>query len=335
MLSTAGIGRLVAGATRQCEHAELVAVASRDPARARRFADEHELPTSFGSYEDLLASADVDAVYVALPVSMHTEWTVKALEAGKHVLCEKPFATSATDAARCFDAAAAAGRQCTEGLMYRLHPQTTLARRLVADGAIGRLATVRATLTTRVPPEDIRLSVPLGGGALLDLGCYCVSAVRLFAGEPERVHAERVGDGTDGVDLRMAATLAMPGGVLGLFDIGLDLPRRDELALIGTEGTLGVPDPWLCRTGHLELERDGVVERVPVDPSGAHGLVDPELDTYRIEFDAFSAGVIAGTPPVFGRADAVAQAAVLDALRRSGIGRSAVLLGREAQASNL
>jgi D-xylose 1-dehydrogenase (NADP+, D-xylono-1,5-lactone-forming) len=127
VLSTAGIGRLVIEASRTATHAEVVAVASRDAARARAFADELGLEASYGSYEELLASGAVDAVYVPLPVSMHTEWTVRALEAGKHVLCEKPFATSAEDAARCLDAAEAAGRRCVEGLMWRHHPQTTLA----------------------------------------------------------------------------------------------------------------------------------------------------------------------------------------------------------------
>jgi Oxidoreductase family, NAD-binding Rossmann fold len=148
VLSTAGIGRLVIEATRAADHAEFVAVASRDAVRARAFAGELGLEASFGSYEELLASSQVDAVYVPLPVAMHTEWTVKALEAGKHVLCEKPFATSAADAARCFDAAEAAGRYCVEGLMYRHHPQTTLARQLVAGGAIGRLAA-----TLRLPAD--------------------------------------------------------------------------------------------------------------------------------------------------------------------------------------
>jgi predicted dehydrogenase len=176
VLSTAGIGRLVIEATRAAAHAEFVAVASRDPGRARAFAGELGLEASFGSYEELLASSQVDAVYVPLPVAMHTEWTVKTLEAGRHVLCEKPLATSAADAARCFDAAETADRRCVEGLMYRHHPQTTLARKLVAGGAIGRLAHVRAALSVSVPPDDIRRSLELGGGAVGDLGGYQSSA---------------------------------------------------------------------------------------------------------------------------------------------------------------
>jgi D-xylose 1-dehydrogenase (NADP+, D-xylono-1,5-lactone-forming) len=317
VLSTASIGRLVIEATAQARAAEFVAVASRDATRARAFADELGLGLSFGSYEELLASEAVDAVYVALPVSMHAEWTVRSLEAGKHVLCEKPLALRAEDAERCFAAAAAAGRLCVEGLMWRHHPRTALARRLVAGGAIGRLASVRAALSVSADPGDIRRSVPLGGGALGDLGCYCVSAIRLFAGEPERVWAEQVPDGPGGVDLRLAATLRMPDDVLAQFDVGLDLPRRDELELVGTEGKLTLPDPWLCRPDHLELERDGDLERLPADPDGTFGLTDPDHDVYRIELDTVSAAIAAGDELPFSRPDAVAQATVLQALRHS------------------
>jgi D-xylose 1-dehydrogenase (NADP+, D-xylono-1,5-lactone-forming) len=318
VLSVASIGRLMIEASRAAEHAEFVAVASRSADRARAFADELGLEASFGSYEELLASEAVDAVYVPLPVSMHTEWTIKALEAGKHVLCEKPFATSAEDAARCFDAADTAGRRCVEGLMWRHHPQTALARKLVADGAIGRLAFVRAALSVSVPPGDIRRSPTLGGGALGDLGCYCVSGVRLFAGEPERVWAERILDGPAGVDLRLTATLQLPGDVLAQFDVALDLTRRDELELVGTEGRLTIPEPWLCRSPHLELSRNGDRELVPVDPDGTLDLTDPDHDVYRVELDTVSAALATGDQPSFGRRDAIAQATTLSAIRDSG-----------------
>jgi predicted dehydrogenase len=176
---------------------------------------------------------------------------------------------------------------------------------------------VRAALSVGVEPGDIRRSVELGGGALGDLGCYCVSAVRLFAGEPERVWAEPVADGPGGVDLRLAATLRLPGDVLVQFDIGLDLPRRDELELVGTDGRLTIPDPWLCRPDHLMLDRDGHPERLPADPDGAFALTDPDHDVYRIELDTISAAIAAGDEPPFGRPDAIAQATVLEALRRS------------------
>jgi predicted dehydrogenase len=166
VLSTASIGRVLIEASRTATHAEVVAVASRDAGRARAFADALGLEASFGSYEELLASEAVDAVYVPLPVSLHAQWTVRALAAGKHVLCEKPLATSRSDAARCFDAAEAAGRHCVEGLMWRHHPQTTLARGLIADGAIGRLAYVRAALAGGGEPSFGRADAVAQAAAL-------------------------------------------------------------------------------------------------------------------------------------------------------------------------
>lgn len=318
VLSTAGIGATVIGATAGSPAARFTAVASRALGKAQDFAAAHQLPYAYGSYEELLASDSVDAVYVALPSALHTEWTVKALGAGKHVLCEKPFALDPEDAARCFDAAEAAGLLCAEGFMYRHHPGTALARRLLADGAIGELRHIRAALTVSVPEGDIRRSRALGGGALLDLGCYCVSAVRLFGGAPERVYAEAVRDDRpDGVDVRFSATLRLPGGVVAQFDTGLDLPRRDELELIGTAGRIVLADPWLCREKTVCLIRaDGTREELPADPEGL--LAVHEDAVYRHEIETVSAAVREGRPLEFGRGDAVEQAQVLAALRESG-----------------
>jgi predicted dehydrogenase len=320
VLSTAAIGRVVAMAARQGRHAVIAAVASRDGDRARQFADELGIPTSFGSYEELLAS-DVDAVYVPLPVALHTTWTVAALEAGKHVLCEKPFAMTADDAARCFDAATTADRVVAEALMYRHHPQTALVQRLLADGAIGELSHVRAALTVSVEPGDIRRSAELGGGALLDLGCYCVSAIRLFAGEPRRVYAERIddGDSVDAVDLRLTATMRTVRGVLALFDVALDLCRRDELELVGTGGRIIVDDPWLCRSGWIDLVDASGRHRLPVDPEDTWGLAGAPYDGYRIHLDTLSRAIVDGFPTAFGRDDAVAQARALEAVRSASV----------------
>jgi D-xylose 1-dehydrogenase (NADP+, D-xylono-1,5-lactone-forming) len=310
VLSTASIARVVS----EANPGRFVAVSGRDPDRTATFAASTGIARAFDSHEAMLASDEVDAIYVALPNALHPEWTVAALKAGKHVLCEKPFAFSAADAASCFDAAEAAGRVCAEGFMWRTHPQTLLAQRLIASGAIGEPAVIRAALRVSVGPDDIRLSPALGGGALGDLGCYCVSAIRLFGGNPLRASADGI---FDGVDIRMAGVLECPDGVLGVFDCALDLPRADELDVVGSEGVLHIPDPWLCSQGAVELTRKGTTERRPADPDGRFSLTGGEPDAYRIEFDTFEEVVASGRPLPFGREDAIAQAATLEAVLRA------------------
>jgi predicted dehydrogenase len=316
VLSTARIGSLVVRASRRSRLARFVAVASRSDAAARRFADEHDLDESYGSYEQLLGSDSVDAVYVSLPNTLHTEWTIKALEAGKHVLCEKPFALRPEDAASAFDIAERTGLVCVEGLMYRHHPQTMLVQRLIEEEAIGALKHVRAALTVRIEKNDIRRDRALGGGALTDLGCYCASAARLFAGNPDRVFAEAVREGT-GIDMQLAATMRHPREVITQFDIGFDLPRRDELELIGTEGAIVVSDPWLCRGETVELRRDERSKSRPVDPEGRFALAHDGYDVYRIELDTVSEAIAGGAELPFGRTDAIDQARLLEALSDS------------------
>jgi predicted dehydrogenase len=316
VLSTARIGSLVVRASRRSRLARFVAVASRSDAAARRFADEHDLDESYGSYEQLLGSDSVDAVYVSLPNTLHTQWTIKALEAGKHVLCEKPFALRPEDAASAFDIAERTGLVCVEGLMYRHHPQTMLVQRLIEEEAIGALKHVRAALTVRIEKNDIRRDRALGGGALTDLGCYCASAARLFAGNPDRVFAEAVREGT-GIDMQLAATMRHPREVITQFDIGFDLPRRDELELIGTEGAIVVSDPWLCRGETVELRRDERSESRPVDPEGRFALAHDDYDVYRIELDTVSEAIAGGAELPFGRTDAIDQARLLEALSDS------------------
>jgi D-xylose 1-dehydrogenase (NADP+, D-xylono-1,5-lactone-forming) len=319
LLSTASIGRLVVAATRGSGAARFVAVASRDGDRARQFAADLDLERAFASYEALLECDGVDAVYIALPNSMHSEWTIKAVTAGKHVLCEKPFALSPEAARQAFDAAAGARLVCAEGFMYRYHPQTALVRKLIEQGAIGALQHLRSALSVIVPAGDIRRNRALGGGAYLDLGSYCMSAARLFGGNPERLYAEVVRD-AGGVDTRLAATMRLEHDVLAQFDVGLDLPRRDELELIGTEGKIVVSDPWLCRARTVELYRDGRREQLAVDPEGTYRLAHDDLDVYRIELDTVSAAITVGAALPFGAADAIDQARALQQLMASSQG---------------
>ncbi|MTD12726.1 gfo/Idh/MocA family oxidoreductase [Nakamurella sp. YIM 132087] len=323
MLGTGGIGRVVVPAVRNDPVTEIVAVAGRSAQKAAAYSLQLGIPVHAADFRQLLARDDIDAVYVALPPSLHAEWTIEALRAGKHVVCEKPFSLDPDAVAECHREADRAGRLLFEAFMWRYHPQTVLARRIIGSGAIGEVATVRAALTITTPPDDIRRDPALDGGAVGDVGAYCISAVRLFGGPVSSISAVAVGesraDGSAGVDdLRVAAAARCASGVLGVLDIGLDLIRRDELEIIGTAGKVVIPDPWLGSTGVVEVHRwNGAVaevERVPVDPHGVHGLTGSLFDGYRIEF-ATIADIIAGDhPQEFGADDAVDQARTLAAL---------------------
>jgi D-xylose 1-dehydrogenase (NADP+, D-xylono-1,5-lactone-forming) len=248
----------------------------------------------------------VEAVYISLPNSLHVEWSIRALEAGKHVLCEKPLSRHPEEVERAFDAADRAGRLLMEAFMYRHNPQTAKLLELVRGGAIGQLRVVRAAFSfSLADPRNIRLAAELDGGALMDVGCYCVSGARLLAGEPARVFgasAER-----SGVDVVFAGTLALDGGVMALFDCGLALPFRDELEAIGEEGSIFLDDPWHCRKPMIEVRRGGDLERIEI----------PRVDSYRLELENFADAIRGEAEPLLGREDALGQARAIDALYRS------------------
>jgi predicted dehydrogenase len=309
ILSTADINNKVLAGLQGSPAVDVIAVGSRDHERAQQFASEHGIERAHGSYEELLADPDVEAVYIPLPNGMHVEWTLASLAAGKHVLCEKPLSPRAAEVERCFDAAERAGLALSEGFMWRHTPQAARLESLLRDGAIGELRLVRAAFSfplDRFP--DVRWDAELDGGALLDVGCYCVSGSRLLAGgEPERVTGESVA-ADSGVDARFAGTLRFPGDVLAVFDCGFDLPPRDELEAIGSEGSLFVDDPWHSIEPRIELRRnDGSVERIEVD------FANP----YRLELEDVSAAIRGEREPRLGRADALGQARALEALRLS------------------
>ena len=305
LLSTARINGAIIGAARGTDAVDVVAVASRDGARAQSYASEHGIPRAHGDYEALLADPDVDAVYISLPNSLHVEWSIRALEAGKHVLCEKPLARSAAEAGRAFHAAERAGRVLAEAFMYRHHPQTARVAALVAEGAVGELRGLRATFSFPLADEtNVRLQPELEGGALMDVGCYCVSGMRLLAGEPERVSGEQV-VAPSGVDLAFGGVLAFPGGVLGTFLASMALPQRQELVVLGSEGTLVVEAPWRADWGgDVLVERGGEVERVAVS----------EANAYRLQLEDLAAAAAGEREPLLGREDAVAQARAIEAL---------------------
>jgi xylose dehydrogenase (NAD/NADP) len=307
IISTAHINRLVIPGAQASDQVELIAVASRDQARAEEYARQWEIGRAYGSYEALLEDPDVEAVYVSLPNTLHAEWSIRALEAGKHVLCEKPFSRHPEEVEAAFDAADRASRLLSEAFMYRHNPQTKRLAELVSSGAIGELRLVRSAFSYSLYDADnIRLRTDVEGGALMDVGCYCVSGSRLLGGEPESVFGQAY-VGSTGTDWVFTGSLRFAGGVLALFDCGTALPERDELEAIGSEGSLFLDDPWHCHEPVIELRRDDGIERIEIAPE----------DSYRLELENLSAAIRGDADLLLGRDDAVAQSRVLEALHRS------------------
>jgi len=309
ILSTARIAERIVEGARLSQDAQIVAVGSRDLTRAHAYASEHGIPRVHGSYEDLLADPEVDAVYIPLPNSMHVPWAVRALEAGKHVLCEKPLSRTPARVDEAFDAAERAGRVLMEAFMWRFHPQTDELVRLVRSGAIGDVRVVRTAFGFGGigGTENVRLQTALGGGALMDVGCYCVSALRLLCGEPTRVSGEQVLGGDGGIDIRFAGTLRFDGDVLGTFDCGMDVHRRHSIEVVGSEGTILVPSPWQTPNGAEILVVRDDTERITPE------TVDP----YGRELDEVGAASTEGREPRLGRDESLGQARVIEALYRS------------------
>lgn len=309
-LSTARINRLVLEGARESDRADVIAVASRDAGRAEAYARDHAIERAYGSYDALLEDSDVEAVYISLPNSMHLEWTQLALEAGKHVLCEKPFSRQPNEVDDVFDRAEAAGLILSEGFMYRHHPQTAKLAELVSEQAIGRLRLVRPAFSFPLGavhgPDDARFRPELDGGALMDVGSYCVNSIRFLAGEPERVSGAQI-VGPSGVDIVFTATLVCADGVVAHFDCAFVLPRRSELEVVGEEGSLFVETPFQVTSPGIEVRREGGVEHIALEPA----------NSYRLELENIADAVRGDAPLRLGRDDAVGQARTIEALYRS------------------
>jgi predicted dehydrogenase len=316
IVSTADINRKVIPGARASGKVDLVAVASRDRARAEAYAREWEIPRAYGSYEELLTDPEVEAVYISLPNTLHAEWSITALEAGKHVLCEKPFTRHPDEVDAAFAAAERNGRLLSEAFMYRHNPQTAKLVELARDGTIGELRLIRSTFSYGLYDlENIRLRTDVEGGALMDVGCYNVSGSRLLGGEPERVWGE-AWYGPSGTDWIFTATLRFPGDVIATFDCGTALPNRDELEAIGSEGSLFLDDPWHCNEPTIELRREEQIELIELE----------HVDSYRLELENLSDAIRGEAELLLGREDALGQARALEALHRSATTRAAVSL---------
>lgn len=307
IVSTAGINRLVIPPAKASPLVDLVAVASRDEKRAREYAREWEIGRSFGSYDALLADAEIEAVYISLPNHEHVPWTLRALEAGKHVLCEKPLTRHPGEVETVWGLAELRGLVVCEAFMWRHNQQTKRFTELVTDGAIGELQFVRSLFSFAMsdPATNVRMKKEWEGGSLMDVGTYCVSGIRLLAGEPESVYGEQL-PGGDGVDVRFSGLMRFESGVRGLFYSSFESPSRKELEAIGSDGVLILRDPWHAWRGGIELQRDEEAEseRIEVEKG----------DSYRLELEDFARAIRGEKEPLLGRADALGQARALAAL---------------------
>jgi predicted dehydrogenase/aryl-alcohol dehydrogenase-like predicted oxidoreductase len=303
IIGTGSIARAFASALARSKTGTLHAAGSRTLDRAAAFAGEYGAPRSYGGYDELLADGEVDAVYISTPHPMHPEWAIRAAEAGKSVLCEKPLALNHSQAMTVVEAARRTGVFLMEAFMYRCHPQTARLVELVRDGAVGEVRVIQATFSFHadVPPEHRLANPELGGGGILDVGCYCVSLSRLIAGaargqsfaEPIDVLG-RGHIGATGVDDWAAATLRFPGDILAQLSTGVRLNQENVVRIFGSEGWILVPNPW------IPAREGGVVQVVlhrydGAEPETIEVVSDRWL--YEIEADVVAANVANGQPP--------------------------------------
>lgn len=246
IISTANIGRnSMIPALQSLDKAEVLAAASRDDEKAQKFADELGIPNAYGDYQNLLDDPEIDAVYIPLPNHLHKEWAIRAAEAGKHILCEKPLALNADECLEMIEAADANGVILMESFMYRYHPRILGVLDMIKTGVIGELKTIGSGFTFFLrDKDDIRYTFQEGGGALMDLGCYCVNISRLMAGrEPVAVQA-RATWAASGVDEQLVALLDFGDGLFAHFDCGFNQGARQHCTISGTDGYLSIPEAF-------------------------------------------------------------------------------------------
>jgi D-xylose 1-dehydrogenase (NADP+, D-xylono-1,5-lactone-forming) len=289
LLSTARINHAILGGMAHSERGEVVAVGSRDKARAEAYAAAKGLARAYGSYEELLADPDIQIIYNPLPNDLHKEWTIKALQAGKHVLCEKPFAISLPEVDAMFDTARSSGHVVAEAFMYRHHPKILKLKELVDDGSIGEPILLRSAHSFRLDREnDIRWDPARGGGSLWDMGCYPVSLALYLFGAPERVQAwqKRAAAGVDGT---LAASLYHRGDRVSQIDCSFQVPFRSQAEVVGTEGVITLVRPFQpsAPESSLSLRRGDREETIE--------LANPPM--YWLEIEDMHDAILTGAGP--------------------------------------
>jgi len=326
IIGTGNIARQFAEGVAGAKRSVISAVASRRQETANAFAGQHAIPNAYGDYAKLLDDPAVEAVYISLPNSLHCQWTIRALQAGKHVLCEKPFAMNLDEAQRMFAAAEAADRLLMEAFMYRCHPLITAVRDAVRSGEIGRLQIIRTSFCyrTRTIEGNVRFVPELGGGALMDIGCYCIDFSRLFAGgEPETVLA--VGHRHEtGVDDLVVGSMRFGNGILAGFTCGMSAQADNTAYLLGDEGYIQIPIPWKPPVKQAEFTiARGTPPRMdqksasaasvkPASPPQRRITIDAPVPLYALEADAFAAAVLDGAPLPVTRQDTLGNMKVID-----------------------
>ena len=317
VLGVAKIGvEKVIPAVQRGEVSHIAAIASRDLGKARAAADKLGIERAFGSYEDLLADAEIEAVYNPLPNELHVPWTLRALAAGKHVLCEKPIALDAEEARPLIDARNRSGKLVAEAFMVRYHPQWRRARELARDGSIGELRAIQTFFSYRLlDPANVRNRAP-GGGGLYDIGCYAILTARyIFGAEPTRVVATIDRDPKFKTDRLASAILEFPGGRHLTFTVGTQLSAHQRVTIVGDAGRIEVLIPFNAppeRSAEIAIDTG-------VDLIGGGRRVEQfaTCDQYTLQGDAFSRAIVDGSPLEFPIEDAIANMRVIDALFRS------------------
>lgn len=317
ILGAAGItGRALLEPAAVVDGVEAWAVAARDPERAKAYAAQHGIPRVFDTYDELLSEPSIDAVYVPLANSLHAEWAIAAVQSGKHVLCEKPLASNAQQAAEVVAAGTACGKLIVEAFHWRYHPMA--ARMLELGRAIAPLTELEASFSVAIPSDDVRYDLELAGGALMDLGCYCVHMLRTLTGtEPTVLAAEGV-EGPRGIDVSMTASLRFPRNVTASLHCSMvgetAWPESMYVRARGANGDMEILNPMAPQLGnriHASLPDGVVVDETLIGPS-----------TYEHQLRAFAAMVSGEATPLTGGDDSINNMVAIDAIyEASGLGR--------------
>ncbi len=309
LLSTARINRALIPPLRASRRNRLAAVASRNQAAAEAYAREWNISLALGSYEALINHTEIDVIYVSLPNHLHAEWSIKALRAGKHVLCEKPLALTLGEVDAMIAASQETGKVLTEAFMYRHHPQTLKVKQILDSGALGKLQMIKGAFTfTLARSGDIRLKKEMGGGSLWDVGCYPVSYARMLVGkEPLEVFGWQA-KGAGGIDETFVGQMRFPDDVYAQFDCGFKSPPRAYMEIVGAEGVLQIPQPF----------KPGSAERIHLTKRDKTEIVEIEgQELYLGEVEDLADAIVLGAPPRISLADSRGNTATLLALIRS------------------